>query len=408
MREELIKLKKVSKCFNITAGQIDSLRSNTETTTTVRVYENDRIGVAGKIGSCDIEELRKEAIENLKLGIPYPDIKEEALERSVDAYKEIIPAKQLVPSMKKLMNRICEENPQFVFGNKIILNEVEKSYVSENRKLDYKGSSLAFSITIKYKGAANVFDEAFGAEVTEYNEDDIANGIKLVCGSFLNKLPMIEEDEAVFVTDLSAIGGILGHFTADYYYNNLSLFSGKLGEKIFSDKLNVVIDRSPKTALCVPFFDAEGYVSQNDTVSLIENGTFKKVLACKKHSMQYGCEYGGMSGSDYNSVPSISGAGFTVVPTAENLSDIVGDGRAVFVTMSGGGDVTADGTQSTPVQASYLMENGKIVGRLGDYAITGNVKELFGENFIGVAKNGLYKGAGPYLVFKAKLVNKEA
>ena len=50
MRTELLKKKTRSACANVTGGAVDSLRLKTETSTTVRVYDNGFIGIAGKIG----------------------------------------------------------------------------------------------------------------------------------------------------------------------------------------------------------------------------------------------------------------------------------------------------------------------------------------------------------------------
>ena len=46
MRTELLKKKTRSACANVTGGAVDSLRLKTETSTTVRVYDNGFIGLS--------------------------------------------------------------------------------------------------------------------------------------------------------------------------------------------------------------------------------------------------------------------------------------------------------------------------------------------------------------------------
>ncbi|MBO5525211.1 MAG: hypothetical protein J5993_00485 [Clostridia bacterium] len=406
MREEIIEKKTVSKCFNITAGAIDSMRINTNVETTVRVYENEKIGIAGRVGACNIDELREEAKKNLALGIPYPDLPNPPVERSVDCYKEIVPDGELVATMKKLMARVCAENPEFTFGNKIIIEETQQKYVSEKTNYSYRGNSLVFSITIKFKGSANIMDEGYSVEVTEYDEDEIAKGIKKTCDSFLSKAQFPEGEKAVVAIDESLAGMMLAHFTADYYFNHLSLFDGKLGEQIFNEKFNVCCDRDPKRAKNLPFFDAEGVVSENDCAYLIKDGVMKGLFATKKQAAQYGCEYIGVAGASYNGVPSISGAGFKLMPTADDISDVV-KGEVIYVSVSSGGDMTADGTLSLPVIVSYLLKDGEVVGKLPGFAVTASAKDLFGKDFLGVAKNGFYKHSNSVIVAKANIVNKE-
>lgn len=408
MREELIVKKTSSKCLNITASKIDSLRINVNTETTVRLYDDGKIGVTGRIGKCDIDELRAEAKENLAHGIPYPDIPNPACKREERTFVDIMPAEEFVPTMKKLLKRISDENPSFSFSNKIIMNETETSYKSGETEYLYTGNKLDIGLCIKYKGSSNIMDESFDYVSNEYDEDKIASGVKAVCDAFLKKADMPEEDEAVCVIDKYTASMIINNFTADYYFKHLSLFDGKLGEKIFSDKFTMLLDKS-KDNLNVPFFDAEGVTAGDDKIYIVKDGVFKNVAANKKQAEQYGISPTGMAYAGYDSVPNIAVEGFAVKQTAKNVSDIVGDKPVIYISMSSGGDITADGTLSLPVQGAYIMQNDKLKGKLPAFAITGNVKDLFGDNFLGTSENGAYESPFmSYLVFKAKIVNKES
>ncbi len=48
-----------------------------------------------------------------------------------------------------------------------------------------------------------------------------------------------------------------------------------------------------------------------------------------------------------------------------------------------GGDMTPEGHYATPVQMAYLVENGKLVGRLPELNISGNFFELLGKDYLG-------------------------
>lgn len=407
MREELIVKKTASKCLNITASKIDSLRINTDTATTVRVYDDGKIGVAGKIGKCDIDELRAEAKANLANGIAYPDIPNPECKREERTKVNILSSEEFVPTMRKLLQRLSDENPSFSFSNKITLNEIETSYKSGETEYLYTGNSLEISLCIKYKGSSNIMDEQFGCATNEYNEEEIAHGVKTVCDAFLKKATLPKEDEAVFVVDEYVASMILNNFVADYYFNHLSLFDGKLGEKIFNDKCTIFLNKS-KDNLSVPFFDAEGVTTADDKVYIVKEGVFENSLANKKQADQYGISAPGVAGATYDSVPTLSAPGFSVCRTVENISDIVGDQPVIYISMTSGGDVTADGTISLPVQAAYVMRNGELTGKLPAFAVTGNVKEIFGENFLGASAYCAYKVPfTSYIVFKAKIVNRE-
>ena len=72
MNKEYIYKKSSSLSVNVAASKVESLRKVVETTSTVRVYDNGLIGVAGQIGDCDMKKLEAEAIKNLENKIPYP------------------------------------------------------------------------------------------------------------------------------------------------------------------------------------------------------------------------------------------------------------------------------------------------------------------------------------------------
>ena len=55
--------------------------------------------------------------------------------------------------------------------------------------------------------------------------------------------------------------------------------------------------------------------------------------------------------------------------------------------LASGGDTTPDGHFATPVQMSYLMEGGKLVGRLPELNIGGNFFDLLGKDFLGAVHN---------------------
>lgn len=409
MREEIIVNKTQQKCFNITASKIDSLRINSNLETTVRVYDNGCIGVAGKVGNCDIETLKKEAREALAQGIAYPDLPNEGKKQSVDTYRQIIPEEELLPTLNKLLARISAENPEFRFSNKIMLDETEKTYSStDGSEYSYRGNTLVFSIVIKYKGSANIMDEDYSAEIDVYDEDKIAADVKLICDNYLKTIPSVEEEKLPVLVDINVLQYLLADFHADYYALGMSHYKDKMGEKIFSDKLSILCDRSPARQYNIPFFDGEGVVNEDYSFYMVEKGVMKGIVGSKKTANNYGMPLSGTGGAeDYASVPIPFFAGVTVLPTAKSLEELVGGRKTIFVSVTSGGDVTPDGTVSLPVMSAYLIENGSIAGRLPELTVTGNFADLFGDDFIGAFKGGLFStSTTPYLVFEAKLVNK--
>ena len=84
-------------------------------------------------------------------------------------------------------------------------------------------------------------------------------------------------------------------------------------------------------------------------------------------------------------MPTLGFNRFYAEPPAPTLRALV-PGRAIYIVMTSGGDITPDGHFAAPVQMSYLMENGRLVGRLPELNIGGNFGDLLGGDYIGAVR----------------------
>ncbi len=60
--------------------------------------------------------------------------------------------------------------------------------------------------------------------------------------------------------------------------------------------------------------------------------------------------------------------------------------------LTSGGDITPDG-RPTPVQMGYLYQNGRLVGRLPEFGLRGNLTDLLVRTSWAVLRTGLYDSA---------------
>ncbi len=408
MKTERLTYKTSDKCINIAASEVTSLRINENVENTVRVYDNGAIGVEGRLGSnVDFADMERAAREKLQQGIGYPETRDEARVLAVDTEKRILKESEFVEKIKHLLARLAKENPEFLFSNKIYVNSSDSHYEnSDGVRYDYKGNQFVCSLVIKYKGSANIMDESYGCESDYFDEEQICRDVKLKCDAFLNAIPQVQEDEVTIISEESPLNYAINHLVADLYCNNASLLGGKLGQKVFSDKLTVTVNRDPKEQINLEFFDAEGVVNEGFKKPIIEKGVLKNLLTCKKSAAQYGVDNLGAASANYTGVPSVGIGGYDTENSAKSLDELV-RGKAIYVSVSSGGDMTPSGDVSVPVMVAYLYDKGKLVGRLPEFTVSGNLFDLLGDGFVGVTNKGFFEfGRQRYFVFKAKLVNK--
>ena len=386
MEKEFLTETHRSVTLNVTGGKIDSFREQEETTSTVRVYENGCIGVAGCLGTPDEAALTAKAVEALALGIPYPCRLDGAMEKEILHEEEIIPIPELIPTMQSFLDRLGEACPRFALSNKISLNYGKVEYRNSlGRHLTSSGRDVSVELLAQNRGSGNLFDTAFSYSGDHFDADALLERFKKEYDAFYTPVDIAPGRYPVVIDISDLFGTFLQHFIAEMYVSGASLLSGQLGQKVFSEKLTLKNDMNPSTNAGVRFFDDEGCVAPNYRPILIDKGTLTGLLTTKKSADSFNLPNLGTAAAAYDGVPSLGFNRFFVDSTAGTLKELV-PGKSVRVVMASGGDTTPGGHFATPVQMSYLMEDGKLVGRLPELNISGDFYDLLGKDFAGAVR----------------------
>ena len=397
--------------LNVTDGKVDSYRVKDETQSTVRVYDNDKIGVAGALGDADWTALEKQAKEKLNDGIPYPCKLNKGVKKSVIRDKAVVAEQDLIRTTKRLAKKVANACPRFLINGKTQAIRRKGSYKnSQDTDLAYENNSFTVFFQVKDKDSSNIADAYYQTNVSTYGkitENKIVNDMKTLHDAFFGaKVTLPDGKYPVIVAPYDVLGNVVKDFIAEYYISGGSLFSGKLGEKIFNENLSVCIDRNPKTNRAAAFFDSEGEIAKDYRAPIIENGTFKNVLNNKNTSTMFNLPLSKTSAAPYDGVPSIGVPGLYLKRTAPDLKTMLGAEKAVYIAITSGGDMTTEGVVGMPVQLAFLVENGKITARLTDFSASGNIKEMLGEDFVGVSAKDVFDAVdSEVLVTKMNVIN---
>ncbi len=388
MEQEKIINKSTSYSVNISGGKVDSLRITEDMKTVIRVYEDGKIGIAGRIGEGDDNALLEEAKAKLAQNISYPCNLTENGRRSVEKVRKIIPAKDYVKTIKKLIARLNKCYPDFIFSNKIKMGEEEIIYEnSKDTRYSYKGNEIGGALVIKDKASANIMDLSYGFVCNSYDEDKIVSDIGKLLSVYHKKADMPEGEIPVIVNCMDVLQYSAQHIIAELYASGSSLFSGKMGQKIFNEKVSILTDRGDEDK-SYPFFDAEGVVNGNDKFYFVKNGELSGLATYKRSSANFNLPLSGGGYAPFDEVPQPSFIGLKMERT-DKLKNLV-KGKAIYLFITSGGDMTPDGTVGLPVQLAYLYDNGKLVGRLPEFGVNGNIFDLLGKDFIGVARDDIF------------------
>lgn len=378
--------------LNVVQTEVDSVRKKDILRTGIRVYDDDKIGIAGAIGSYDEGDLTERAVAALELCIPYPYEPARDRTETVEPAYDLPEGQAFVAEMEEMLSALRKAQPGFSFSNRISLLAQDVRLENEQGlDLQYRSTSIDVSLVVKDRNSSNIIDAFAGFGGWRYERAECLRICNMVCDAYHREADIEEGTHPVlFLADdyayrtklIESLHGLL-------YGTGGSLFSGKMGEKLFADHFSVVQSRNPGDDVVGPFFDMEGTVNQGYRATLIENGVLVAAMTDKKHADKFGLPLTGSAGGDYDSVPSLGVQNTQIASTGKTIAELL-DGRpGILVWIASGGDFTSEGHFATPVQLAYLFDGEKLIGRLPELNLSSHLYDMFGKDYLGVSTDSL-------------------
>jgi len=166
----------------------------------------------------------------------------------------------------------------------------------------------------------------------------------------------------------------VGHgFEADLVQKGLSVYKGKLGQKVASELITVIDDGSLQGKNGYFVVDDEGVPSQRTV--LIENGYLVGYMYDRLSAMKEGKQSTGNGRrQSYAHIPMVRMTNTFIASGKDNPEDIIRDTKkGVFVVKMGGGEVnTVTGDFVFEIMEGYMIENGEITYPIRSATLIGN------------------------------------
>lgn len=199
------------------------------------------------------------------------------------------------------------------------------------------------------------------------------------------RMPVVIASEAGGTMIHEAIGHGL---EADLVQEGLSVYSGKIGEKIASEVITVIDDPTIPNMRGSYIFDDEGTPSQKTILvdkGILVNYLYDKYTALKEDKKSTG--NGRRQSYEHYPIPRMSNT--FIAPGTNSPEEIISSvDRGLFVKKMGGGQVnTINGEFVFEVQEAYLIEKGKITEPVRGALLIGTGQEIL--NSINMVANDL-------------------
>lgn len=381
---------------SVAGGECRSLRMIESKETAVRVFQDGKIGISAMIGDGDETALVRQAEEKLASGIAYPCTMPKERVRTVDCRTPLFPVSETANTAKKLLSRLQKCFPDFLFSDKLLsLTEREISY-SNSRGTFFlsRDNFVSVGCDIKEKTSLNIVDTGYYARRSFYDEDAIVRDIGEILRAYKRQADLPQEEVPVLIGE-DVFGHLATHLVAEMYASGGSLLSGKMGQRIFHENVDLYADYAPRNASFAPFFDTEGTTAEGDRFYYVKEGVLTGLASTRRSAENFGLPLSGGAWAKFDGVPSPAFLGLVSGKTKDMPFP---EGRAIYVSMTSGGDMTSDGVLGLPVQLAYLCEDGKLVGRLPEFSMRASIFDVLGKNFMGVFDSPFCPYSGDQLV----------
>lgn len=297
----------------------------------------------------------------------------------------------IIKRIKSISERLKAEIVN-VLNINIFLQRYKKNYTIANTELMKTdsltiGERIFINLTIKRDGEKASIYESLGYTFKELNDDDIERLVKICIDRAKKQMIAKDGPSGIYPVVISSkAGGTLIHeavghgLEADLVDKGVSIYSGKLYEKVANEKITVIDSGKVKNGWGSFFCDDEGTPSK-ETV-LIEKGILVNYLYDKFYAYKHKKNSTGNGRrQNYNNKPYPRMTNTYITPGNDNVVDIIRSiEKGIYVEKMGGGQVnTLTGDFIFEIQDGYLIEAGELTYPLKNLSIIGNGPKVLNE-----------------------------
>ncbi len=389
MRKEILQLNEKETSIEAAGNKITSIRNKNITKSSARFFSEGKIYSASFVGEIDEKLLLDNAIKNKESAIEYKYPLHSLNSVSKEIFLEDKNIKDLLPEYQKALIEITNKFPDFIFSGKANIKRVSKKLkFLEESDLENSYDACEWYFVYKHKSSPSIIDGFFGSgDIGTFDVQTEVNNYSKFLEAFSNEVPLeAGKYPVIFVDSSQLFSKILESSKADNYNKGIGLFRNKLNQKILNENFTL-LDVSYDTSIgATALFDADGHQRPNPKLPIIKNGTFNSLVTDSRNAQKYSLEPTGNTQRSFDSSSVLGFNTITVEAGQRTVEQILSDiPKCLIIEMAAGGDFTDLGDYSTPVQNGFLMENGKVTGKLPQITLTSSVEKMFGSDLVEIA-----------------------
>jgi PmbA protein len=367
------------------ANRLKQLQTRQQTSVALRLVKNGRTGYATTTDPGDGRELVKNAVETAQFGtkarfqlpgaMNYPET------QVFDSNIESVATEAMVRLGEAMIEAITRHTPGILCEAGISRGTVSVNLInSRGGRADYRKSFFDLGI----EGTLIEGTDMLFVGEGESSCHPITDTKKLTA-LVLNQLELARnraraptKEMPVIFTPNGVAGTLMPSLAAAF--NGKTVFEGaspignKMGQQVFDEKLSLTDDPTVAYRPASRPADDEGIPSQRTT--LVENGTVRNFLYDLQTAALAGKKSTGSASRAHGGLPAPSPSAFIITPGQTTFEEMVQDmkeGLVIEQLMGAEQGNILGGDFSGNVLLGYKVESGKIVGRVKNSMVSGNV-----------------------------------
>ncbi len=384
-------------------NRLKSLETKASEGIALRVIADNKLGFASSTDLTRLEDLVEAAIATAEIGDPVEfDFTKDV--NYIDDKSDYQPPKteKLVEVGEDLIGKVHQYNSDILvdvsFHNR---SSLVKLATTTNVYTEQNSQSLSAILSGNLVRGED-FLQAYSYEVTRDRQPDYQAILQKLIQKYQRAEGRANISSGTYpvLFTPSAVSSTLGRmfgtiFSGQSIVQKASPLTDKLGEKIVDERITVFEDPTIGVSACE--YDDEGVPTSKK--NLIDRGVVKQFYWDRRWAARQGVKSSGNGFRGGISRPSPSLANVGITPGTTTVEDLIAgieEGIIVDQVLGAGQSNVLAGEFSVNVDLGYKVEGGKIVGRVKDTMVAGNIFEAF-NNLVDLSDLPEWVGSSAYV-----------
>lgn len=384
-------------------NRLKSLETKASAGIALRVIADGKLGFASSTDLTRLEELVDAAIATAEIGDPVEFGFSQNVS-SIESKSNYQPpdTATLVEIGSDLISKVHKYNPEILVDVSFHSGTSQAKLATTTEVYTEQNSQSLSAVISGNLVRGEDFLQAYAYEVTCDRQPDYEailqklitkyqraeSGASITSGTY----PVLFTPSAVSSTMGRMFGTI---FSGQSIVQKASPLTDKLGEKIADERISVFEDPTIGVSACE--FDDEGVPTSKK--HLIDRGVVRQFYWDRRWAARQGVESSGNGFRGGISRPSPSLANICIAPGQTSIADLIAgisEGIIVDQVLGAGQSNVLAGEFSVNIDLGYKVEQGKIVGRVKDTMVAGNIFEAF-TNLVDLSDRPEWVGSSSYV-----------